>query len=52
MLRSQDELRWLRQLEEESRKLIQVVANLSWDEAMLLAVVAKNLKGLRSFACE
>jgi len=39
------ELRRLRQLEEENRKLKQIVADLSLDKAMLQAVVAK--KGLR-----
>jgi putative transposase len=37
------ELRRLRQLEEENRKLKQVVADLSLDKAMLQAVVAKKL---------
>ena len=37
------ELRRLRQLEEENRKLKQIVANLSLDKAMLQAVVAKKL---------
>lgn len=36
------ELRRLRQLEEENRKLKQIVANLSLDKAMLQAVVAKK----------
>lgn len=36
-------LRRLRQLEEESRKLKQIVADLSLDKAMLQAVVAKKL---------
>ncbi len=42
------ELRRLRQLEEESRKLKQIVAELSLDKAMLQAVVAKKLGSLRS----
>ncbi len=37
------ELRCLRQLEEENRKLKQIVADLSLDKAMLQAVVAKKL---------
>jgi putative transposase len=37
------ELRRLRQLEEENRKLKQLVADLSVDTAMLQAVVAKKL---------
>jgi putative transposase len=37
------ELRRLRQLEEENRKLNQIVADLSLDKAMLQAVVAKKL---------
>ena len=37
------ELRRLRQLEEENRKLKQIVADLSLDEARLQAVVAKKL---------
>lgn len=37
------ELRRLRQLEEENRKLKQLVADLSLDKAMLQAVVAKKL---------
>ena len=37
------ELRLLRQLEEENRKLKQIVADLSLDKAMLQAVVAKKL---------
>jgi len=37
------ELRRLRQLEEENRKLKQIVAELSLDKAMLQAVVAKKL---------
>lgn len=37
------ELRRLRQLEEENRKLMQIVADLSLDKAMLLALVAKKL---------
>jgi putative transposase len=36
------ELRRLRQLEEENRKLKQIVADLSLDKAMLQAVVAKK----------
>ena len=44
------ELRRLRQLEEENRKLKQIVADLSLDKAMLQAVVAKKLLGLRSGA--
>lgn len=39
------ELRRLRQLEEENRKLKQIVADLSLDKAMLHAVVAKKLCG-------
>jgi putative transposase len=37
------ELRRLRQLEEENRKLKQIVADLSLDKAMLQALVAKKL---------
>jgi putative transposase len=37
------ELRRLRQLEEENRKLKQIVADLSLDKAMLQHVVAKKL---------
>lgn len=37
------ELRRLRQLEEENRKLKQLVADLSLDKAMLQAVVAKKV---------
>jgi putative transposase len=37
------ELRRLRQLEGESRKLKQIVADLSLDKAMLQAVVAKKV---------
>lgn len=37
------ELRRMRQLEEENRKLKQIVADLSLDKAMLQAVVAKKL---------
>jgi putative transposase len=37
------ELRRLRQLEEENRKLKQLVADLSLDKAMLQDVLAKNL---------
>jgi len=37
------ELRRLRQLEEENRKLKQIVEDLSLDKAMLQAVVAKKL---------
>ena len=37
------ELRRLRQLEDENRKLKQIVADLSLDKAMLQAVVAKKL---------
>jgi putative transposase len=37
------ELRRLRQLDEENRKLNQIVADLSLDKAMLQAVVAKKL---------
>lgn len=37
------ELRRLRQLEEENRKLKQIVADLSLDKAMRQAVVAKKL---------
>ncbi len=36
------ELRRLRQLEEENRRLKQIVADLSLDKAMLQAVVAKK----------
>lgn len=36
------EVRRLRQLEEENRKLKQIVADLSLDKAMLLAVVQKK----------
>jgi hypothetical protein len=38
------ELRRLRQLEDENRKLKQIVADLSLDKAMLQAVVAKSLR--------
>lgn len=44
------ELRRLRQLEEENRKLKQIVANLSLEKAMLLAVVAKKGGSLRTSA--
>jgi putative transposase len=37
------ELRRLRQLEEENRKLKQIVADLSLDKAMLQAVIAKKI---------
>jgi putative transposase len=37
------ELRRVRQLEEENRKLKQIVADLSLDKAMLQAVVAKKV---------
>ena len=37
------EVRRLRQLEEENRKLKQIVADLSLDKAMLQAVVAKKI---------
>lgn len=37
------ELRRLRQLEEENRKLKQIVADLSLDKAMLQAVVSKKV---------
>ena len=37
------ELRRLRQLEEENRKLKQIVADLSLDKAMLQAIVSKKL---------
>jgi putative transposase len=37
------ELRRLRQLEEENRKLKQIVADLSLDKAMLQVVLAKKL---------
>jgi IS30 family transposase len=37
------ELRRLRQLEEENRKLKQIVADLSLDKAMLQAMVAKKV---------
>ncbi len=37
------ELRWLRQLEGENRKLKQIVADLSLDKAMLQHVVAEKL---------
>ena len=42
------ELRRLRQLEEENRKLKQIVADLSLDKAMLQAVIAKRIRGLRT----
>ena len=42
------ELRRLRQLEEENRKLKQIVADLSLDKAMLQAVVAKKPEPLVS----
>ena len=42
------ELRRLRQLEEENRRLKQIVADLSLDKAMLQAVVAKKVWGLRT----
>ena len=41
--RGPSELRRLRQLEEENRKLKQIVADLSLDKAMLQAVFAKKL---------
>ncbi len=41
------ELRRLRQLEEENRKLKQLVADLSLDKAMLQAVLAKKSEDLR-----
>lgn len=44
------ELRRLRQLEEENRKLKQIVADLSLDKAMLQAVVAKEAWGPHSGA--
>lgn len=44
------ELHRLRQLEEENRKLKQIVADLSLNKAMLQAVVAKKLRGPRSGA--
>ncbi len=37
------EVRRLRQLEEENRKLKQIVADLSLDKAMLQAIVQKNV---------
>ena len=37
------ELRRLRQLEEENRKLKQIVADLSLDKAMLQAIVSKKV---------
>lgn len=37
------ELRRLRQLEEENRKLKQIVADLSLDKAMLQAVIEKKI---------
>ena len=37
------ELRWLRQLEEENRKLKQLVADLSLDKVMLQDVIQKKL---------
>lgn len=40
--------KWVRQLEEENRKLKQIVADLSLDKAMLQAVAAIQLLGLRS----
>jgi len=42
------ELRRLRQLEEENRKLKQLVADLSLDKVMLQDVLAKKLRGPRS----
>ena len=42
------ELRRLRQLEEENRKLKQLVADLSLDKAMLQDVLTKKLQGPRS----
>ena len=42
------ELRRLRQLEEENRRLKQIVANLSLDKAMLQAVVAKKSEAFAS----
>lgn len=36
------EIRWLRQLEEENRKLKQLVADLTLDQVMLQAVLAKK----------
>ena len=39
----QSELRRLRQLEKENRRLKQIVADLSLDKAMLQAVVAKKV---------
>jgi putative transposase len=36
------ELRWLRQLEEENRKLKQLLADLPLDKAMLQDVIAKK----------
>ena len=42
------ELRRLRQLEEENRKLKQLVADLSLDKVMLQDVIKKKLYGQRS----
>lgn len=42
------ELRRLRQLEEENRKLTQLVADLSLDKVMLQDVLSKKLWGPRS----
>ena len=42
------ELRRLRRLEEENRKLKQIVADLSLDKAMLQAVVAKKVYAFAS----
>lgn len=39
------EVGWLRLLEEESRKLKQIVADLSLDKVGLQAVIAKKLRG-------
>jgi putative transposase len=44
------ELRRLRQLEEENRKLKHIVADLSLDKAMLQAVVSKKVCSLRTSA--
>ncbi len=41
------EFRKLRQLEEENRKLKQLVANLSLDKAMLQEVISKKLSSRR-----
>jgi len=41
------ELRRLHQLEEENRRIKQIVADPSLDKAMLQAVVAKRVRGIR-----